>query len=309
LLLFLARKKERKDVFDLNIVTTTTELRRQLAPMRGQERIAFVPTMGCLHQGHLSLIRKAKKMADIVVVSIYVNPLQFGPDEDFDAYPRIFEEDAELCENEDVDIIFHPDTLYPDDGIKISLKVAELDSCLCGSTRPGHFDGVATVVNMLFNIVQPDIAIFGEKDYQQLAIISRMVNDLQMDVEIIGSETLRESDGLAMSSRNRYLSEDDRSRAPRLHQTLQFMKSLFEQGETDTRQLIKFGKSKLSDAGIKPEYLEIRDARNLMSVRELDNIPARIFIAANIGNTRLIDNIALDRATNIEQNHAMETLQ
>ena len=292
----------------MNIVETTTELRRILAPIRGRDRIAFVPTMGCLHEGHLSLIRKAKRLADIVIVSIYVNPMQFGPNEDFDAYPRTFEQDAELCKKEGVDIIFHPENLYPADGIKISLKIDKLDSCLCGAARPGHFDGVVTVVNMLFNIVQPDIAIFGEKDYQQLAIISRMGSDLQMNVEIIGGATLRENDGLAMSSRNRYLSKDDRSRAPRLHDTLQSMKSLFEQGETDSKKLIKLGKSQLSDAGIKPEYLEIRDARNLMSVGELDNTPARIFIAAKIGNARLIDNIALDRATNSTQQCAMETM-
>jgi len=292
----------------MNIVETTTELRRILAPIRGRDRIAFVPTMGCLHEGHLSLIRKAKRLADIVIVSIYVNPMQFGPNEDFDAYPRTFENDAALCEKEGVDIIFRPENLYSADGIKVSLKVDGLDSCLCGAARPGHFDGVVTVVNMLFNIVQPDIAIFGEKDYQQLAIISRMGSDLQMNVEIIGGATLREKDGLAMSSRNRYLSKDDRSRAPRLHETLQSMKSLFEQGETDTKKLIKLGKSQLSDAGIKPEYLEIRDARNLMSVGELDDTPARIFIAAKIGNARLIDNIALDCAINSTQQCAMETM-
>jgi pantoate--beta-alanine ligase len=292
----------------MNIVTTTTELRRQLAPMRGQERIAFVPTMGCLHEGHLSLIRKAKKMADIVLVSIYVNPLQFGPNEDFDAYPRTFEQDCELCEKEGVEIIFHPENLYPADGIKVSLKVDGLGNCLCGATRPGHFDGVVTVVNILFNIVQPDIAIFGEKDYQQFAIISRMGDDLQINVEIIGAETLRENDGLAMSSRNRYLSEDDRNKAPRLHETLQSMKALFEQGEMDTGKLITLGKAKLSDAGIKPEYLEIRDAQNLKPAEQLGDSPARIFIAAKIGNTRLIDNIALERATHRSSESVTETM-
>jgi pantoate--beta-alanine ligase len=292
----------------MNIATTTTELRRILAPIHGRDRIAFVPTMGCLHEGHLSLIRKAKRLADIVVVSIYVNPTQFGPNEDFDAYPRTFEQDCELCEKEGVEIIFHPENLYPADGIKVSLKVDELDSVLCGASRPGHFDGVVTVVNMLFNIVQPDIAIFGEKDYQQFAIISRMGNDLQMNIEIIGAETLRETDGVAMSSRNRYLSKDDRNKAPHLHETLQSMKALFEQGEMDTGRLITLGKAKLSDADIDPEYLEIRDAQNLKSVEQLGDGPARIFIAAKIGNTRLIDNITLDRATNSTQQHAMETM-
>jgi pantoate--beta-alanine ligase len=292
----------------MNIATTTTELRRILAPIHGRDRIAFVPTMGCLHEGHLSLIRKAKRLADIVVVSIYVNPTQFGPNEDFDAYPRTFEQDCELCEKEGVEIIFHPENLYPADGIKVSLKVDELDSVLCGASRPGHFDGVVTVVNMLFNIVQPDIAIFGEKDYQQFAIISRMGNDLQMNIEIIGAETLRETNGVAMSSRNRYLSKDDRNKAPHLHETLQSMKALFEQGEMDTGRLITLGKAKLSDADIDPEYLEIRDAQNLKSVEQLGDGPARIFIAAKIVNTRLIDNITLDRATNSTQQHAMETM-
>jgi pantoate--beta-alanine ligase len=292
----------------MNIVTTTTELRRILAPIHGRDRIAFVPTMGCLHEGHLSLIRKAKRLADIVVVSIYVNPMQFGPNEDFDTYPRTFEQDCELCEKEGVEIIFQPENLYPADGIKVSLKVDELDSVLCGASRPGHFDGVVTVVNMLFNIVQPDIAIFGEKDYQQLTIITRMVSNLQMNIEIIGAETLRETDGVAMSSRNRYLSKDDRNKAPHLHETLQSMKALFEQGEMDTGRLITLGKAKLSDADINPEYLEIRDAQNLKSVEQLGDGPARIFIAAKIGNTRLIDNITLDRATNSTQQHAMETM-
>jgi len=293
----------------VNIIETTEELRRTLAPVRGRDRIAFVPTMGCLHEGHLSLIRKAKRLADIVIVSIYVNPMQFGPNEDFDAYPRTFEADAALCEQEGVDIIFHPHNLYPADSIKISLKISELDGYLCGASRPGHFDGVVTVVNMLFNIVQPDIAIFGEKDWQQLAIITRMVNDLQMGIEIIGAPILRESDGLAMSSRNRYLSEEDRSKAPRLYETLQEMTTLLKQGETLSSELIKRGLTRLTDAGIEPEYLEIRDAATLQTTETI-NAPCRIFIAAKIGNTRLIDNIALEHATNSDRiiEPAMETL-
>ncbi|HKI59582.1 MAG TPA: pantoate--beta-alanine ligase [Mariprofundaceae bacterium] len=291
----------------MNIIETTEELRRTLAPVRGRDRIAFVPTMGCLHEGHLSLIRKARRMADIVIVSIYVNPMQFGPNEDFDAYPRTFEADAALCEKESVDIIFHPANLYPADGIKVSLKVAELNKCLCGASRPGHFDGVVTVVNMLFNIVQPDIAIFGEKDWQQLAIITRMVNDLQMGIEIIGAPTLREADGLAMSSRNRYLSEEDRNKASRLYETLKEMSTLLEQGETLSAELIKTGRAKLADAGIEAEYLEIRDASTLQATKTIDT-PCRIFIAAKIGNARLIDNIALEHTTDRIIKPAMETL-
>lgn len=281
----------------MNIATTTTELRHILAPMRRKERIAFVPTMGCLHEGHLSLIRKAKRLADIVVVSIYVNPMQFGPDEDLDAYPRTFEQDSELCKKEGVNIIFHPENLYPADGMKISLKASRLDSCLCGAARPGHFDGVVTVVNMLFNIVQPDIALFGEKDYQQLTIINRMVHDLQMNVEVIGGETLREPDGLAMSSRNRYLSEEDRKRALFLHQSLQKVAENSTNGEKNCKNLIKDAKKWLKSKNIDPEYLEIRSATSLAPIDELNETPARIFIAATIGNARLIDNIALEHVT------------
>ncbi len=291
----------------MNIIETTEELRRTLAPVRGRDRIAFVPTMGCLHEGHLSLIRKAKRLADIVVVSIYVNPMQFGPNEDFDAYPRTFKADAALCEKEGVDIIFHPRNLYPADGIKVSLKVDELDNCLCGASRPGHFDGVVTVVNILFNIVQPDIAIFGEKDWQQLAIITRMVNDLQMGIEIVGAPTLRERDGLAMSSRNRYLSDEDRNRAPRLYEALREMADLLDQGETLPEELIKRGCARLADAGIEPDYLEIRDAATLEKTETID-VPCRILIAAKIGNARLIDNIALEHVTDRVIEPVMETL-
>ncbi len=284
----------------MNIITNTTELRRILAPVRQRERIAFVPTMGCLHEGHLSLIRKAKRLADIVVVSIYVNPMQFGPNEDFDAYPRTFDQDRELCEKEAVDIIFHPQNLYPADGMKISLKVNELDNCLCGAARPGHFDGVVTIVNMLFNIVQPDIAIFGEKDYQQLAIINRMVNDLQMNIEIVAGETVRETDGLAMSSRNRYLSQQDRKNAVFLQESLKKVTEKIKHGgddKTSLKNMLNDEKAWLESKNIKVEYLEMRDAASLTLIDELNHTPARLFIAAKIGKTRLIDNIALEHAT------------
>ncbi|MES0372323.1 MAG: pantoate--beta-alanine ligase [Mariprofundaceae bacterium] len=295
----------------MNIVKTTSELKRTLAPVRGRERVAFVPTMGCLHEGHLSLIRKARRLADIVVVSIYVNPMQFGADEDLDAYPRTFEQDRELCEREGVNIIFHPDNLYPADGIKTSLKVDAddaLGNCLCGAARPGHFDGVVTVVNMLFNIVQPDIALFGEKDYQQLTIINRMVNDLHVDVEVIGCETLRETDGLAMSSRNRYLSEDDRKRALFLQQSLQKIAENAKNGEKNCKNLIKDAKKWLKSKNIDPEYLEIRSATSLEPLDTLNEAPARIFIAATIGNARLIDNIALEHVTDNMINGATENI-
>jgi len=279
----------------MNVITTTSELRRELAPSRGKDRIALVPTMGCLHEGHLSLIRKARSLADIVVLSIYVNPLQFGPNEDLDAYPRTFEADAARCEAEGVDIIFHPDNLYAAGTPLVSLHVEELDGCLCGASRPGHFDGVATVVSILFNIVQPEIAVFGEKDWQQLTIIRRMVEGLQIPVQIIGSETVREADGLAMSSRNRYLSDSERRKAKYLNRALATMQDLAASGESHAQILLKAAGDFLAEQDITVEYLEIRDAYTLQPARMLQQEhPARAFIAARIGAARLIDNAALD---------------
>ncbi|ATX80212.1 pantothenate synthetase [Mariprofundus aestuarium] len=281
----------------MRVAHTTAEIRRQLKPLRGRKTIAFVPTMGCLHEGHLSLIRKAKNLADIVVVSIYVNPLQFGPNEDLDSYPRTFDEDARLCAAEGVDLIFHPTSLYPKSGPKITLKATKLSDCLCGASRPGHFDGVVTVVNILFNIVQPDIAIFGEKDWQQLAIIGRMISDLQMPIEVVGCPTLRETDGLAMSSRNRHLSDEERTAAICLSQSLIAMQKLALNGESDVDSLKRAAMTILTDAGISPLYLDVRSARSLKAKRKLNTSqPARVFIAAKLGDTRLIDNMPLQLA-------------
>ncbi|NWF38018.1 pantoate--beta-alanine ligase [Mariprofundus sp. NF] len=281
----------------MRVANTAAEIRRQLKSLRGSKTIAFVPTMGCLHEGHLSLIRKARQMADIVVVSIYVNPLQFGPNEDLDRYPRTFENDAKLCAEAGVDFIFHPTTLYPKSGPKVTLKATKLSECLCGASRPGHFDGVVTVVNILFNIVQPDIAIFGEKDWQQLAIIKRMVSDLQMAIEIIGCPTLRESDGLALSSRNRYLSGGDRTVALAISKSLIAMQKMAASGESDIEAVKAVATRILHNAGITPDYLDIRSAASLKMKRKLNRQPARAFIAANVGNTRLIDNMPLPLAT------------
>jgi len=265
-----------------------------LAPIRGTKRIALVPTMGCLHEGHASLIRKARELADVVVISIYVNPLQFGPNEDMDAYPRTFETDKATCEAEGAGIIFHPENLYASGPPKITLKVSELSDVLCGASRPGHFDGVVTVVNILFNIVQPDIALFGEKDWQQLAIIRRMVTDLHMPVEIVGCETVREPDGLAMSSRNRYLSAEERKRAIVLHDSIQKIAENAKKGERNCENLLKNAKNNLKMKQIDPEYIEIRDASTLAEIARITDSPARAFIAATIGKARLIDNIALE---------------
>ena len=267
-----------------------TALQQYLAGVK-QKRIALVPTMGCLHEGHISLIRKAKCLADIVVVSIYVNPLQFGANEDLDNYPRVFEDDAAICKAEGVDCVFHPHDLYPEGGAKITLKVHALDNMLCGASRRGHFDGVVTVVSILFNLVQPNIAVFGEKDWQQLAIIRRMVSDLHMPVEIIRSEIVREPDGLAMSSRNRYLSPAERQKALRLSQALYLMQNDINIGGKAIN-IIDVGMDNLKKHQVSPEYLEIRHALTLKPENTITS-QSRIFIAAKIGNTRLIDNAAL----------------
>jgi len=274
----------------LIISQTPEQIRSYLAPFR-QKRIALVPTMGCLHEGHISLIRKAKSLADVVVVSIYVNPLQFGENEDFSQYPINFEKDEEICKKEGVDCIFHPHNLYPEDGAKITLQVSQIGDMLCGASRAGHFDGVATVVNILFNIIQPNIAIFGEKDWQQRAIIRRMVSDLHMAIEVIGCAIVREHDGLALSSRNRYLSPDEREKSLLLSQTMLLIKNSIKLGEK-TSKIIKFGIDNFKKHDISPEYLEIRDELTL----NLENIitsQSRLFLAAKIGHTRLIDNTSL----------------
>lgn len=276
----------------MKVIRDPRELRLQLADSRN-ERIALVPTMGCLHEGHLSLIRKAKRMADIVVVSVYVNPLQFGPNEDFTSYPRTFDDDAALCRAEGVDYIFHPEAVYPADGPQVTLKVSGLDAMLCGAARPGHFDGVVTVVNILFNIVQPHLALFGEKDWQQLAIIRRMAADLHVPVEVVGSETMREEDGLAMSSRNRYLNADERRQATALFAALEAMRKQALAGEQQLAPLLETGQTILTEHGITSEYLEIRHEDTLSPIDSLAEGPARAFVAAPVGPARLIDNLSL----------------
>jgi len=277
----------------MRVALTSAEIRRQLQPLRESKTIAFVPTMGGLHEGHMQLVKKAKEEADIVVLSIYVNPLQFGPNEDLERYPRTFEEDAKLCEQAGVDFIFHPGSLYPKSGPKVTLTVDKLCDCLCGKKRQGHFDGVVTVVNILFNIVQADIALFGEKDWQQLTILRRMTSDLQMPIEIMGVQTARETDGLAKSSRNRYLSATERQQAAHLSAALVAMQQRAAAGETAAETLKAEAKRMLAAAGITTEYLEIRSAKTLKPKRKLNKQPARVFIAARIGNTRLIDNMPL----------------
>jgi len=257
-------------------------------------RVGLVPTMGALHEGHLSLVRTAKQQCDAVIVSIFVNPLQFGPSEDLAKYPRRFERDCELLRKEEVDFVFAPsvEEMYPDKAVTY-VTVEGLSEKLCGRSRPGHFRGVTTVVSKLFHIVEPDLAFFGQKDAAQAAIIRRMVRDLNVPVEIIVCPIVREADGLAMSSRNVYLSPQERKSALTLYRALQEIQKSFEQGERKPPQLIEAGERVLAqEPGVLVDYLEIVDPDTLEPVKEIHQT-ALAAVAAFIGTTRLIDNIVL----------------
>jgi pantoate--beta-alanine ligase len=255
-------------------------------------KIGFVPTMGYLHKGHLDLMVKAKEYTPHVVVSIFVNPTQFGPNEDLARYPRDFERDEKLCKEIGVECIFYPEPqeIYPE-GYATYITVEGLSEGLCGVSRPIHFRGVATVVAKLFNIVEPDCAVFGEKDYQQLAVIKRMVKDLNMKVNVIGYPTVREADGLAMSSRNAYLSPEERDIAPVLNRSLRHALSLFKDGVTDAKTLRKEVVSIIETApGCTIDYVETIDGESLVPVDVM--IPGSVMaLAVKLGKTRLIDNI------------------
>jgi len=277
----------------MKVITSINELQHILANYH-QEQVAFVPTMGCLHQGHLSLIRKAKRLADIVVVSIYVNPLQFNDKNDLKHYPKPFDTDIQHCQDEGVDIVFHPENLYTNTAMQVGLHVNALSQNLCGLHRPGHFDGMITVVNILFNIVRPDLAVFGEKDFQQLSIIRHMVADLHMPIDIIAGETVREQDGLALSSRNQHLTIEQRRVAAAIPQALQAVVQT-HQTNKNVQCCLAAGQTILDSHGIKPDYFGIYDEQHLQVVNTLasETIPCRVFIAATIGSTRLIDNMPL----------------
>jgi len=263
---------------------------------RSGRRIALVPTMGFLHEGHLSLVRDAKKRAGRVVVSIFVNPTQFGPEEDFAAYPRDFERDCRLLEQEQIDIVFHPalGAMYPD-GAETYVEVEKLSLSLCGAMRPGHFRGVATAVAKLFNIVRPHVAIFGEKDYQQLQVIRRMVRDLSMEVEIVGHPIVREPDGLAMSSRNAYLTPDERRAAVCLSRSLCMAQRSVHSGETSAQSLLLLVRAELAKERLANlEYVKLCDPESLMDVETIDR-SALLALAVRFGKARLIDNRILTR--------------
>lgn len=280
----------------MHLVETTTELRRRVADWRRSgERIAFVPTMGNLHSGHLELVRRARLQAERCVASIFVNPMQFGQGEDFNGYPRTLEEDATQLSEIGVDLLFSPAVaiIYPSDmSVHTRVDIPGLSDILCGKSRPGHFVGVATVVCKLFNMVQPDVAVFGEKDYQQLIVIRRMVDDLAVPTEILGVETQRESDGLAYSSRNAYLGPEERRQAPALYETLRMAAQRIHSGETDFDAIEEEATEALRKAGFKPEYCSVRSSADLSAAR-LGCKDLVILAAGRLGKARLIDNLRI----------------
>lgn len=263
---------------------------------RQGRRIVFVPTMGFLHEGHLCLVRDAKKRGDRVVVSIFVNPTQFSPGEDFAAYPRDFGRDCELLEKEEIDVLFHPsvEEMYPAGG-QTHVEVERLSVPLCGAARPGHFRGVATVVTKLFNIVGPQAAIFGEKDYQQLQVIRQMARDLCMDIEIVGHPIVREADGLAISSRNVYLTAAQRRAAVCLSRSLCQAERLFLRGESSARAIVALVSAELAREPLADvEYVKLCDTATLADIDQVRG-PAVLALAVRIGRARLIDNRLLGR--------------
>ena len=280
----------------MNTVKTVRELRAAVARARSEgKRIGFVPTMGNLHSGHMALITKAAQRVDFVVASIFVNPLQFGAGEDLDKYPRTLAADQEQLLQAGCHLLFAPtvEQMYPDGmASQTRVSVPNLAEGLCGASRPGHFDGVATVVSKLFNMVQPDIAVFGQKDYQQLAVIRAMVHDLNMPIQIIGEPTVRADDGLALSSRNGYLTDEQRAIAPVLYRSLSQIGAAIKAGDHDFARLRAEHVSQIEAAGLRLDYLEVRQGVHLRPATPEDR-DIVILVAAYLGATRLIDNLHL----------------
>jgi pantoate--beta-alanine ligase len=280
-------------------VRSKAELREALLePRRQGERIGLVPTMGHFHEGHLSLMRRARRDCDVIVVSLFVNPTQFGPNEDLEAYPRDEERDAQLAAAEGVDLLWTPDVaeMYPE-GFDTAVEVGDsLAGVLEGDPKHrgrSHFRGVTTVVAKLFNSVQPDVAYFGRKDAQQALVIERMTRDLDFPVEIEVLPTIREEDGLALSSRNAYLSEEERERAAALSRALRAAEAAAERGEHSVDALVEAVRAELRNSGIEPEYVEARDAENLTPLADLNGRPLLVAVAARVGKARLIDNVVI----------------
>lgn len=280
----------------MKLIKSVKEMQRVALEERRRGRvIAFVPTMGCLHEGHLSLLREGRKRGACLVLSIYVNPTQFAPNEDLLSYPRDLEGDLEKARGCGVDIAFVPqdEDIYPE-GFETYVTVERFSKILCGVSRPTHFRGVATIVLKLFNIVMPNIAIFGEKDYQQLKIIQRMVRDLNIPVEVVGMPVVREKDGLAMSSRNRYLNAEEREAALSISRSMREASNAVKKGERDIQTLISIVRDGIESAKIpKIDYIKICDPETLEELRTL-KLPARLLAAVYVGNARLIDNCKLD---------------
>jgi pantoate--beta-alanine ligase len=285
---------------ELPIVAETERVRERVAAWRSaRETVALVPTMGNLHEGHLSLARLARGVADRVVMSIFVNPTQFGPSEDFAGYPRTLDDDvAKLEAQGTVDLLYVPDErqIYPlglDEAVRFVLPALSRE--LCGASRPGHFDGVASVVCRLLHIVAPEALVLGRKDYQQLILIERMIADLSLSVHVTGAPTVRHADGLALSSRNNYLTADERARAPTLHRALEDVRGAVHAGARDFAALGTRAQTSLRDAGFRPDYVEIRRAQDLEPAAEADVQPGRLIVlaAAWLGKARLIDNMPI----------------
>ncbi|MFC1234588.1 pantoate--beta-alanine ligase [Vibrio sp. F74] len=281
----------------MQTISDISSLREQITLLKRDGRtIAFVPTMGNLHEGHLTLVRKAKEYADVVVVSIFVNPMQFERADDLNNYPRTLDKDLSKLNGESVELVFTPtpEVMYPEGLDKQTfVEVPKLSHMLEGVSRPGHFRGVATIVTKLFNVVRPDFACFGDKDFQQLAVIKQMTEDLCLGTEIIGVQTVRELDGLAMSSRNALLTMDERQRAPVLARTMRWISSQIRGGRHDYDSVIEDAEDQLRAAGLHPDEIFIRDAKSLLVVGE-ETSQAVILISAFLGKARLIDNQVLE---------------
>lgn len=279
----------------MRLITDVKEMRRfSEEARRAGKTIAFVPTMGYLHEGHLSLLREGKRKGDVLVMSIFVNPTQFGPGEDYADYPRDMRRDMEMAEGVGVDVVFNPDVrdIYPQ-GFQTYVRVEGVTKNLCGLSRPGHFQGVATVVLKLFNIVRPHIAIFGEKDFQQLVMVKRMIKDLNMDIEIIGMPTVREGDGLAMSSRNSYLNPEERKAAQAIYRSLLRGKEVFDKGVIDVDRILgEVRKVIEGEPLIVVDYIKLCDMNTLQDINIVEG-EALLAIAVRVGKARLIDNIKL----------------
>jgi pantoate--beta-alanine ligase len=279
------------------IAKTVAEIRSKLQQERVlQKRIAFVPTMGALHEGHLALVKKAAELAEVVVVSIFVNKVQFNDEKDYEKYPRQVEQDLQKLKNSGATHIFLPSDLEMfADNFAFKIVPTALVDCLCGSSRPGHFDGVALIVLKLFNIIRPDIAIFGQKDFQQLQVIKKLVDDLNFDMEIFAHEIIREKNGLAMSSRNQRLSEDNKIKAASIFKILNEIKNEVVDGQKNIAEILQKKCEELLEIGFeKIDYLEIRDEKNLKLVKNFDSqVKSRIFIAVYLAGVRLIDNLPL----------------